>query len=220
LPKWLSKRDVWRVLPYQYTGREADTEGLYYYRARYYSPMMGGFISEDPAGFAGGQNSFYAYTEADPLSFIDPFGLAQKLSYTSIMPAPGIDPNGGMWQVQWNLSEPSPQGGWVVQEVDVTAANGQQVSYWEAWQVAPNSTVTTQAAQEISGGFEPVDDTFDSPDNVKLHTSARFYEGLCLPKDFVSGVNPYAQALPATFNNPHLSTAGATPAVVRNWSSR
>lgn len=40
--------------PYQYTGREADTPGLYYYRARYYSPMMGGFISEDPAGFAGG----------------------------------------------------------------------------------------------------------------------------------------------------------------------
>jgi hypothetical protein len=27
--------------PYQYTGREADTAGLYYYRARYYSPMTG-----------------------------------------------------------------------------------------------------------------------------------------------------------------------------------
>jgi RHS repeat-associated protein len=47
--------------PYQYTGREADTAGLYYYRNRYYSPMMGSFINEDPIGFGGGQNSFYAY---------------------------------------------------------------------------------------------------------------------------------------------------------------
>lgn len=60
--------------PYQYTGREADTPGLYYYRARYYSPMMGGFISEDPIGFAGGQSSFYAYAGSDPLNFSDPSG--------------------------------------------------------------------------------------------------------------------------------------------------
>ena len=47
--------------PYQYTGREADTAGLYFYRARYYSPMMGGFISEDPITFGGRQLSFYGY---------------------------------------------------------------------------------------------------------------------------------------------------------------
>lgn len=61
--------------PYQYTGREADTGGLYYYRARYYSPMMGGFISEDPIGFGGGQNSFYSYVGGNPISYIDPLGL-------------------------------------------------------------------------------------------------------------------------------------------------
>jgi RHS repeat-associated protein len=60
--------------PYQYTGREADTPGLYYYRARYYSPMMGGFISEDPAGFAGGQLTFYGYAGGDPADFNDPTG--------------------------------------------------------------------------------------------------------------------------------------------------
>ena len=61
--------------PYQYTGREADTPGLYYYRARYYSPMMAGFISEDPIGFGGGQLSFYAGFRGDPLDFNDPYGL-------------------------------------------------------------------------------------------------------------------------------------------------
>ncbi|WP_308142812.1 RHS repeat-associated core domain-containing protein [Burkholderia pseudomallei] len=61
--------------PYQYTGREADTAGLYYYRARYYSPMTTGFISEDPIAFGGGQLSFYAYVGGNPLSYRDPLGL-------------------------------------------------------------------------------------------------------------------------------------------------
>lgn len=60
---------------YQYAGREADGPGLYYYRARYYSPGMGRFISEDPMGFGGGQLNFYAYVGNDPLSRIDPYGM-------------------------------------------------------------------------------------------------------------------------------------------------
>jgi RHS repeat-associated protein len=61
--------------PYQYTGREADTSALYYYRARYYSPQLPGFISEDPITFGGGQLSFYAYVAGDPLDYVDPHGL-------------------------------------------------------------------------------------------------------------------------------------------------
>jgi RHS repeat-associated protein len=34
--------------PFQYTGRENDGTGLYYYRARYYSPAIRRFLSEDP----------------------------------------------------------------------------------------------------------------------------------------------------------------------------
>ena len=58
-----------------YTGREWDKEtGLYYYRARYYDPMEGRFISKDPIGFDGGIN-VYAYTFNNPIRFTDPFGL-------------------------------------------------------------------------------------------------------------------------------------------------
>jgi RHS repeat-associated protein len=39
---------------YQYTGRQNDPSGLYYDRARYYSPSQQRFISSDPAGFGGG----------------------------------------------------------------------------------------------------------------------------------------------------------------------
>jgi RHS repeat-associated protein len=61
---------------YTYTGREydADTE-LYYYRARFYDPQVGRFISEDPIGLAGGINAF-AYASNNPTNHVDPTGLA------------------------------------------------------------------------------------------------------------------------------------------------
>src|SRR6266404_2978415 len=43
--------------PFQYTARELDSEtGLYFYRARYYDPNVGRFLSEDPSDFDGGIN--------------------------------------------------------------------------------------------------------------------------------------------------------------------
>ena len=59
---------------YQYTGRENDGTGLYYYRARYYNPATGRFISEDPLGFGGGDVNLYAYVADSPTNFTDPFG--------------------------------------------------------------------------------------------------------------------------------------------------
>jgi RHS repeat-associated protein len=45
------------------------------YRARYYDPQPGRFVSEDPAKFASGTDDFYAYVENSSLNFRDPFGL-------------------------------------------------------------------------------------------------------------------------------------------------
>ncbi|AOY90738.1 hypothetical protein BKK79_02085 [Cupriavidus sp. USMAA2-4] len=58
---------------FQYTGRENDGAGLYYYRARYYHPGFGRFIAEDPIELAGGLN-LYAYVNGSPTSKIDPLG--------------------------------------------------------------------------------------------------------------------------------------------------
>jgi RHS repeat-associated protein len=61
--------------PFQYTAREFDSEtGLYYYRARYYDPSAGRFMSEDPTGFKGGVN-FYPYVTNDPTDQTDPMGF-------------------------------------------------------------------------------------------------------------------------------------------------
>ena len=59
---------------YQYTGRENDGTGLYYYRARYYSPSFARFVREDPIRLAGGAANFYQYVFSDPLNFRDPTG--------------------------------------------------------------------------------------------------------------------------------------------------
>ena len=61
--------------PYRWKGREWDAEaGLYYVRARYYDPVVGRFVSEDPIGTAGGPNP-YAFAAGDPVNFSDPSGL-------------------------------------------------------------------------------------------------------------------------------------------------
>ena len=61
--------------PFQYTGRENDgATNLYYYRARYYNPTIGRFISSDPLVLGGGINP-YAYVGGDPISYVDPQGL-------------------------------------------------------------------------------------------------------------------------------------------------
>jgi RHS repeat-associated protein len=59
---------------YQYTGRENDGNGLYYYRNRFLIPGVGAFAEEDPIGFAAGQNE-YSYVRGAPTRYIDPLGL-------------------------------------------------------------------------------------------------------------------------------------------------
>ena len=61
---------------YGYTARELDLEsGLNYYRARYYDPQVGRFISVDPLGFGAGDTNLYRYVSNNSTNAIDPSGL-------------------------------------------------------------------------------------------------------------------------------------------------
>ena len=63
---------------FRYTAREFDTEtNLYFYRARYYDPNAGRFLSEDPIGFGGGVN-FYSYVLNGPTQLTDPMSLSAQ----------------------------------------------------------------------------------------------------------------------------------------------
>src|SRR6266704_4009329 len=72
------------VNPFQYTARESDTEtGLYYYRARYYDPVTGRFIAEDPLGMRDSVNR-YVYAKNNSLNFEDPLGLYRLEGFTPV----------------------------------------------------------------------------------------------------------------------------------------
>ncbi len=59
---------------YSYTGREQDAAtGLIYYRARWYDPQQGRFITEDPINLPRGVNQ-YVYAFSSPTNLIDMLG--------------------------------------------------------------------------------------------------------------------------------------------------
>jgi len=66
-----------------YNGRDGvqcDANGLYYMRARYYNPEIKRFINQDIllGEIAEGQSlNRFAYVNGNPVSYIDPFGLAK-----------------------------------------------------------------------------------------------------------------------------------------------
>ncbi len=121
----------------------------------------------------------------------------------------------------WSLSQVSPRGGAIVQDISVTVEAydraGKRIvglpstRYWEAWTVSPGSSVPTPYGQ----------DTFKVNSlprewhrgKVTWSGSARFYEGLSLPSSFVPGGVRSAGVLPSTSVDPELSTSSATPSV-------
>lgn len=102
----------------QYTGRQNDGTGLYYYRARYYHPGFGRFVSEDPIGLAGGGN-LYAYVGGNPISYNDPLGLSRGTVLTGgPLGVPVVSPKGdidyydanGNLSAQYHISHGEPHG--------------------------------------------------------------------------------------------------------------
>jgi RHS repeat-associated protein len=100
--------------PLQYTGRENDRTGLYFYRARYYDPLLKQFIQEDPLGVAGGAN-LYAYVVGNPISYTDPKGLKYVCDFVQhgVQHIPVkilIREEEGYWDT-WCAPLPVPSGG-------------------------------------------------------------------------------------------------------------
>ena len=71
--------------PFKYVGKlgvMAEDNWFYYMRARYYDPVLGRFISEDPLGFGGGDVNLYVYGGNNPVLVVDPWGKESGYPYT------------------------------------------------------------------------------------------------------------------------------------------
>ncbi|MFW5871344.1 MAG: RHS repeat-associated core domain-containing protein [Verrucomicrobiota bacterium] len=63
-------------------GREYSWKtGLYYFRARWYDPVTGRWLSKDPIGISGGLNQYQAFL-SNPVNYRDPFGLCAEDGYS------------------------------------------------------------------------------------------------------------------------------------------
>jgi RHS repeat-associated protein len=61
---------------HMFTGRRWDNEsGLYFFRARHYSPVLGRFMQMDPVGPFSLETNLYAYAQNRPSDLTDPLGL-------------------------------------------------------------------------------------------------------------------------------------------------
>ncbi len=159
-----------------YNGRDGvitDDNGLYYMRARYYSPEMRRFVNAD---IVAGQISNavtlnrFAYANGNPVSFVDPFGLWSLKgawnSFTNWVEEKIVDP----------VVDTAVTVGNAIADTAVTvgtaiADTAQTVSKWvDDNVVKPTGKALENAGRQIKDGFQTVANAIS--DNVGAKVSA------------------------------------------------
>jgi RHS repeat-associated protein len=125
---------------YTFQGREIDWEtGLIYFRARWYNPETGRWLSKDPIGISGGLNQ-YAFCGNNPVNFCDPSGLAPGDNYST-------QDEAAIAASQEICGQSTEYGGWIYETEDgysyteaVTDGNETQISYRTLNQAEPEGS--------------------------------------------------------------------------------
>jgi hypothetical protein len=174
-------------------------------------------LKHNPSSFSVDNGTVAAKGELIPAS-IEVEGVHCRGQWLTFTTSAG-GPEEGNWLRRWNLAQPSPKGGYVVEHVtrhrvgartaDGAPITPPEVSYWVAWAVIAGAQGTTPSAEDFTPAVPPGSSGTDT-----ILATARFYEGLTLPSTFAAGNSPYAGPYPSTTVDPNLSTGTATLPVV------
>lgn len=143
-------------------------------------------------------------------------GCTNKVSITTLTGPSQTQCGGFNWKVAFDLDEPSPKGGYIVQEVDVNLdrkncdgtphVSNYKTHFFEAWKVNPGQDVS------IYREVNPLDydDKYQSPDlpNTKgaiiVNSKLKFFEDATLPPDMIPNNKPATPAgiLPSSTGTP------------------
>jgi RHS repeat-associated protein len=161
---------------YRYAGEQNDPDlGLYYLRARYYSPQIGRFWTMDK--YEGNNQDplslhKYLYSQANPVNQTDPSG---HITVKSKTPRP-LSTTAGSYGIEWTftLDKAPDEDGYIVQEVDLRRdERGSPLAkhYWEAWFV-PASQSGTPPSVADSWNLDP---SYAMKGTGHSHTKIKFF---------------------------------------------
>ena len=135
---------------FRYTGAriDAETNGLYNFRARMYSPTLGRFMQVDPIRYLSGIN-LYRYVRNDPLNLIDPLGLTPDLPANAL--AEDTSVGSPVSEALTSFSSESAAGADTVGSSAIAAADAAQAAGAQRG-VAGSLQVGDQIFTDISSG--------------------------------------------------------------------
>ena len=94
-PSWTVRSSSAYVWAYLFqTGRLESLAGLYNFRYRDDSPLLGRWIQTDPIGLEGGDTNLYGYVAKNPANAVDPLGLGSCAMAANQIPEAGGPSNG------------------------------------------------------------------------------------------------------------------------------
>ncbi len=157
---------------FQYTGQAWIPElGLYYYKARMYSPMLGRFMQTDPIGYGNGLN-WYNYVGGDPLNATDPSGTLATTCTGSIISTSG-GCGGGINNLvtyggSWTCSNCGEKG--------ISDGNGGVIVNAPKWTFSPSSSWLSPPRTSVLSNGErqktktPCEQAIEEPGTVETVT--------------------------------------------------